>query len=56
MSAQSGQYFDGASTIGDAHDALQASAFNATWHNEFFPVVDGPKKRIADVLLWMFST
>jgi len=56
MSSQSGQYFDGASTIVDAHDALQASAGNATRLNEFFPVVEGPKKRIAKVLLWMSST
>ena len=37
MSAQSGHYFDGASTIVDAHDALKAAAGNATWLNKFFP-------------------
>jgi hypothetical protein len=54
MSAQRGQYFDGACTIVDAHEALQAAAGNATWLNEFFPVVEGPKKRIAEVPLWLF--
>jgi hypothetical protein len=54
MSAQRVQYFDGASTIVNAHDAVQAAAGNATWLNEFFHVVEGPKKRIAEVLLWLF--
>ena len=36
MSTKSEQYFDGACTIVDAHDALQAAAGNATWLNEFF--------------------
>jgi hypothetical protein len=54
MSAQRGQYFDGACTIVDAHDALQVAACNATWLNEFFPVVEGNKKRFAEVLLWLF--
>jgi len=54
MSAQRGQYFDGACTIVDAHDALQAAAGNAAWFNEFFPVVESPKIRIAEVLLWLF--
>jgi hypothetical protein len=36
MSAQRGQYFDGACTIVDAHDALHAAAGNATWLHEFF--------------------
>ena len=43
MSAQRGQYFDGACTIVDARDALQAAAGKATWLNEFFPEVEGPK-------------
>ena len=54
MSALSEKYIDGACTIADAHDALQATAGNATWLNEFLPVVEGPKKRIAQVLLWLF--
>jgi hypothetical protein len=24
------------------------------WFNEFLPVVEGPKKRISEVLLWLF--
>jgi len=54
MSAQSEQYFYGACTIANAHDAPQATARNTTWLNEFLPVVEGPKKRIARVLLWLF--
>ena len=46
MSAQREQYFDGACTIVDAHDALQAAAGNATRLNEFFPVVEGPKNAL----------
>ena len=53
MSAQSEQYFDGACTITNVHDAVQATAGYATWLNEFLPVVKGPKKRIAEVLLWL---
>jgi len=45
MSAQMGQYVDGACTIVDAHDTLQAAVGNATWLNEYFPIVEGPKKR-----------
>jgi len=54
MSAQSEKYVDGACTIADARDALQATAGNATWFNEFLHVVEGPKKRIGEVLLWLF--
>ena len=43
MSAQSGQYFDGASTIVDVHDAPQHAAGDATWLNEFIPVIEGPR-------------
>ena len=48
MSAQRGQYFVAARAIVDVHDALHAAAGNATWLNE------GPKKHIAEVLLWLF--
>jgi len=54
MSAQRGQYFDGSSTIVDAHDALQAAAGNATWLNEFLPVLEGPMKHTAEAILWLF--
>jgi hypothetical protein len=46
--------FDGATTLTDAHDNLQSRAGNATWINEFQPVVEGPKRQIAEVLLWLF--
>ena len=54
MSAISEKYFDGVCTIADAHDALRATAGNATWLNEFLSIVKGPKKRITEVLLWLF--
>jgi len=53
MSAQSGDYFDGATSIVDAHDALQVAAGNATWLNQFSPA-EGSQKRIAKALLWLF--
>ena len=40
----------------DAHGVLQSKAGNATWLNEFSPVIEGPKKHIAAVLLWMLPT
>ena len=54
MSAQSRDYFDVANSIVDAHDDLQDAAGNTTWHNQFFPVVEGPQTRIAEALLWLF--
>ena len=43
MSALNVKYFNGARTIADAHDALRATAVNATWLNEFLPLFKGPK-------------
>ena len=54
MSTQSGDYFDGATSIVDAHDDLQVAAGNATWLNQYTPVIEGPKKRIGEVLLCLF--
>ena len=53
MSAKSGEYFDRATSIVDAHDALQAAAGNATLLNQFLPVEDR-QKRMAEALLWLF--
>ena len=38
MSVQSGDYFDGAISIVDVHDALQLAACDATWFNQFSSV------------------
>jgi len=54
MLSQNEKYFDWASTIEDAHDALQATAGNATRFNKFLTVAEGPLKRIDVVLLWLF--
>lgn len=56
MTSQNQQLFDGETGFMDAHDILQAKAGNATWLNEFLPVVEGSKKHIAEVLLWMAHT
>ena len=53
MSAQSGDYYDEATSIVDAHDALQITVGNATWLNQFSPV-EGRQKLIAEALLWLF--
>ena len=54
MSVQRGKYFDGATSIVDANDDLQVEAGNATWLNQFYPVVESPEKSIAEVLFWLF--
>ena len=54
MSAKSSDYFDGATSIVDAHEDLQVAAGNATWLNQFSPVIEGPQKRIAEALLRLF--
>jgi len=46
-------YFDGVKGLIASHDALQSRASNATWVNEFIPVIEGSTKRFADVLLWL---
>lgn len=56
MAAQNEGTFDGETSFVDAHDLLQTKAGNATWLNEFSPVIEGPKKHIAEVLLWMLHT
>jgi hypothetical protein len=43
-------------SLTDAYDAVQAQAGNATWVGEILPVVEGPSKRIAEVLLWLFHS
>jgi hypothetical protein len=54
MALLAGMFFDGATTLTDAHDNLQTRAGNATWVNEFRPIVEAPKRHIAVVLLWLF--
>ena len=56
MSSQRRQYFDGASTNVDAHDAVQAPAVNATWLNEFYPVFEGPKNALRNYSYGCFTT
>ena len=55
MSAQNGDWFDGASTLVDGHDDLQVLRGNATWFNQFSPVIEGLQKRNAEALLWLFT-
>jgi hypothetical protein len=45
--------FSGSSSLTDTHDYIQGRAGNATWVNEFNPVVKDNRKLIADVLLWL---
>ena len=54
MAPQAGKCFDGATTFTEIHDSVQATAGNATWVSEFLPVVEVPKKNIAEALLWLF--
>ena len=54
MSSCNGDSFDAASTHLDIHDLLKVLAGNATWFNQFSPVIEGPQKRIAEALLWLF--
>ena len=54
MAPQAGKCFDGLTTLTDAHDSVQTLAGNATWLNQFSPVVKGREKNVAEVLLWLF--
>jgi len=56
MASQTEDLFDGETSFMEAHDNVQTKAGNATWPNEFFPVVKGPKRHIAEVLLCMIHT
>jgi hypothetical protein len=53
MAPQAGKCFDGLTTLTDIHDSVQTIAANATWVSEFSPVVKGPEKYVAEVLLWL---
>ena len=44
---------DGVTRLNITHDAVQSRAGNATWVDEFIPVVEGSTKRFAEVLLWL---
>ena len=48
--------FHGETVFLGVHDFLQTKDGNATWLNEIFPIIDGPKKHIAEVSLWMLHT
>jgi hypothetical protein len=37
----------------DTHGAVQSVAGNATWFDEFIPVVEGCTKRFTEILLWL---
>jgi hypothetical protein len=54
MAPQASKCFDGKSTLADLYDSMQVIVGNATWVNEFLPIVKGPKKYVAEVLLWLF--
>ena len=46
MAPQAGKCFDGLTTLTDAHDSVQTLAGNATWLNQFSPVVKGREKML----------
>jgi len=54
MSTRNGEFYDGASTLVDGHDFLQVLGGNTSWFNQFSPVIEGPQKRIAEALIWLF--
>ena len=47
--------FNGSTSFTDTHDAMQAKAGSATWLTEYLPVIEGPERKIVEVLLWMFT-
>jgi hypothetical protein len=49
-----GKCFDGATSLADIHDSVQAEAGNATWCNEFLPIVKSCERKVAEVLLRLF--
>jgi hypothetical protein len=53
MSLLKDMTFAGTTGLTDTHDSIQKQAGNATWVNEFIPVVGGNDKHIAEVLLWL---
>ena len=54
MASHRSEYFTGATDATDAHDKIQTVAGNATWFNVLTPGIEGPDKRIGDVLLRLF--
>ena len=53
MAPQAGKCFDGATTLTDINDSVQAIFGNATWVSEFSPVVKDPEKYVAEAALWL---
>ena len=54
MALQHTESFDVATTLTDAHDIVQSIAGNATWFSQFVPVVQSPRRNIAEALLRLF--
>ena len=54
MAPQTGKCFDGATTLTEIHDSVQAIVGNATWVSQLSPVVTGPEIYIAEALLYLF--
>ena len=54
MALQPTEKFDGTTTLTDAHDIVQSIAGNATWLSEFVPIVQSPRRNIAEALLRLF--
>jgi hypothetical protein len=47
MAVQNNPRCDGATSLTDIHDSMHTEAGNATWVNEFLPVVETPERKIA---------
>ena len=55
MALQHTENFDVATTLTDAHDIVQSIAGNATWFSQFVPVVQSPRRNIAEAMLRLFQ-
>jgi len=55
MASQNRQYFDGSTSITDAHN-IHTEGGNIMWPNECSTNVEGSEKRIVEALLWLFHT
>jgi len=55
MASAMNEKFNGSTSFTDTHDAIQAKAGNSTWLTEYLPIIEGPERKIAEVLLWLFT-
>ena len=55
MAPQAGKCFDGATTLTDINDSVQAIFGNATWVSEFSPVVKDPEKMLLKLCCGWFA-